>query len=79
MVSLRRAKEQGCIDADHPDSYGHYREAAVTAIKHHWWWKVVCMCVRERVCVCVCVCVHACVCVCACACVHACVCVYVYA
>ena len=54
MVSLCRAKERGCIDADHPDSYGHYREAAVTAIKHHWWWKV---------CVCVCVCL---LCVCTC-------------
>ena len=29
-----------CTNAAHPDSYGHYREAIVTAIKHHWWWKV---------------------------------------
>ena len=40
MVTLCRAKEQNCANADHPDSYGHYREAPVTAIKHHWWWKV---------------------------------------
>jgi hypothetical protein len=32
-----------CANAQHPDTYGHYREAIVTAIKHHWWWKV-----RER-------------------------------
>ena len=35
-----RAAKMGCINAEHPDSYGHYREAIVTAIKHHWWWKV---------------------------------------
>ena len=29
-----------CTNAEHPDSYGHYREAKITAIKHHWWWKV---------------------------------------
>ncbi len=29
-----------CSNALHPDSFGHYREASVTAIKHHWWWKV---------------------------------------
>ncbi|XP_071534649.1 uncharacterized protein [Panulirus ornatus] len=22
------------------DTYGHYREAAFTQIKHHWWWKI---------------------------------------
>ena len=35
-----RATKMGCTNAAHPDSYGHYREAIVTAIKHHWWWKV---------------------------------------
>ena len=29
-----------CTNADWPDSYGHYREAKFTQIKHHWWWKV---------------------------------------
>ena len=23
----------------YPDLYGHYREAAFTQTKHHWWWK----------------------------------------
>lgn len=35
-----RAKEIGCNNADHPDKYGHYREAKFTMTKHHWWWKV---------------------------------------
>ncbi|XP_031561260.1 alpha-1,6-mannosyl-glycoprotein 2-beta-N-acetylglucosaminyltransferase-like [Actinia tenebrosa] len=34
-----RAKEIGCNNADHPDKYGHYREAKFTMTKHHWWWK----------------------------------------
>ena len=56
METLCRAKEIKCTNADHPDGYGHYREAPVTAIKHHWWWKV-CVCV----CVYMCVCARACV------------------
>ncbi|XP_024935688.1 alpha-1,6-mannosyl-glycoprotein 2-beta-N-acetylglucosaminyltransferase isoform X2 [Cephus cinctus] len=28
-----------CINAKHPDLYGHYREAKFTQTKHHWWWK----------------------------------------
>ncbi|XP_063987019.1 alpha-1,6-mannosyl-glycoprotein 2-beta-N-acetylglucosaminyltransferase isoform X5 [Diachasmimorpha longicaudata] len=28
-----------CINAQHPDLYGHYREAKFTQTKHHWWWK----------------------------------------
>ncbi|KAL5283248.1 MGAT2 family protein [Megaselia abdita] len=28
-----------CINALHPDLYGHYREAKFTQTKHHWWWK----------------------------------------
>lgn len=24
---------------NHPDLYGHYREAKFTQTKHHWWWK----------------------------------------
>lgn len=35
-----RAKRSGCNNADHPDQYGHYREAKFTMTKHHWWWKV---------------------------------------
>ncbi|KAK8747086.1 hypothetical protein OTU49_016985, partial [Cherax quadricarinatus] len=23
-----------------PDMYGHYREAQLTQMKHHWWWKI---------------------------------------
>ncbi|XP_037955796.1 alpha-1,6-mannosyl-glycoprotein 2-beta-N-acetylglucosaminyltransferase isoform X2 [Teleopsis dalmanni] len=28
-----------CKNALSPDLYGHYREAKLTQIKHHWWWK----------------------------------------
>ncbi|XP_033212706.1 alpha-1,6-mannosyl-glycoprotein 2-beta-N-acetylglucosaminyltransferase-like isoform X2 [Belonocnema kinseyi] len=28
-----------CKNAEHPDLYGHYREAKYTQTKHHWWWK----------------------------------------
>ncbi|XP_052127085.1 alpha-1,6-mannosyl-glycoprotein 2-beta-N-acetylglucosaminyltransferase isoform X1 [Frankliniella occidentalis] len=28
-----------CTNMDHPDLYGHYREAKFTQTKHHWWWK----------------------------------------
>ena len=35
-----RASEASCTNAKHPDQFGHYREAAITAIKHHWWWKI---------------------------------------
>ncbi|AWP19671.1 putative 6-mannosyl-glycoprotein 2-beta-N-acetylglucosaminyltransferase-like [Scophthalmus maximus] len=34
------AVKTGCLNAEHPDSYGHYREAAITQTKHHWWWKL---------------------------------------
>jgi alpha-1,6-mannosyl-glycoprotein beta-1,2-N-acetylglucosaminyltransferase len=34
------AEAMNCTNAEHPDSYGHYREAKITAVKHHWWWKV---------------------------------------
>jgi alpha-1,6-mannosyl-glycoprotein beta-1,2-N-acetylglucosaminyltransferase len=36
---VHRAKRSGCNNADHPDQYGHYREAKFTMTKHHWWWK----------------------------------------
>lgn len=34
-----RAHLLQCNNADHPDRYGHYREAKFTMTKHHWWWK----------------------------------------
>ncbi|KAG8034004.1 hypothetical protein G9C98_008485 [Cotesia typhae] len=34
-----RALALKCINAQHPDLYGHYREAKFTQTKHHWWWK----------------------------------------
>ena len=34
------AISQGCVNAEWPDKYGHYREAKYTQTKHHWWWKV---------------------------------------
>lgn len=34
------ALKTGCLNAEHPDSYGHYREASITQTKHHWWWKM---------------------------------------
>ena len=40
ILSLFRAKEIGCNNAETPDMFGHYREAKYTMTKHHWWWKV---------------------------------------
>nr|XP_057930468.1 alpha-1,6-mannosyl-glycoprotein 2-beta-N-acetylglucosaminyltransferase [Doryrhamphus excisus] len=39
-ASKEDARETGCLNAEYPDSYGHYREASVTQTKHHWWWKL---------------------------------------
>ncbi|XP_072552055.1 alpha-1,6-mannosyl-glycoprotein 2-beta-N-acetylglucosaminyltransferase [Salminus brasiliensis] len=39
-ISKENARKTGCINADHPDTYGHYREASITQTKHHWWWKL---------------------------------------
>lgn len=39
-ISKDDALKTGCLNAKHPDSYGHYREAAITQTKHHWWWKL---------------------------------------
>ncbi|XP_050420996.1 alpha-1,6-mannosyl-glycoprotein 2-beta-N-acetylglucosaminyltransferase isoform X2 [Adelges cooleyi] len=33
------AIKRNCVNAMHPDQYGHYREAKFTQTKHHWWWK----------------------------------------
>ncbi|BFZ02173.1 hypothetical protein BsWGS_05212 [Bradybaena similaris] len=29
-----------CNNAEHPDKYGHYREAKYCQAKHHWMWKL---------------------------------------
>nr|XP_012311694.1 alpha-1,6-mannosyl-glycoprotein 2-beta-N-acetylglucosaminyltransferase [Aotus nancymaae] len=34
------ALKLGCINAEYPDSFGHYREAKFSQTKHHWWWKL---------------------------------------
>lgn len=39
-ISKDNALKTGCLNAEHPDSYGHYREAFITQTKHHWWWKL---------------------------------------
>ncbi|XP_064412694.1 alpha-1,6-mannosyl-glycoprotein 2-beta-N-acetylglucosaminyltransferase-like [Latimeria chalumnae] len=39
-ISRADALQSGCHNALHPDMYGHYREAAFTQPKHHWWWKL---------------------------------------
>lgn len=39
-ISKEDAVKKGCLNAECPDSYGHYREASFTQTKHHWWWKL---------------------------------------
>ncbi|KAJ8387859.1 hypothetical protein AAFF_G00150080 [Aldrovandia affinis] len=39
-ISKEEALKKGCLNAECPDSYGHYREASFTQTKHHWWWKL---------------------------------------
>ncbi|XP_038612559.1 LOW QUALITY PROTEIN: alpha-1,6-mannosyl-glycoprotein 2-beta-N-acetylglucosaminyltransferase [Tachyglossus aculeatus] len=34
------ALKRGCLNAEYPDSFGHYREARFSQTKHHWWWKL---------------------------------------
>jgi len=34
------ALKRGCNNAEHPDKYGHYREARFAQTKHHWFWKI---------------------------------------
>lgn len=34
------AIKSGCLNARNSDTYGHYREANFTQMKHHWWWKL---------------------------------------
>ncbi|XP_023317641.1 alpha-1,6-mannosyl-glycoprotein 2-beta-N-acetylglucosaminyltransferase isoform X2 [Trichogramma pretiosum] len=38
-IRKEQAAQMGCTNAQHPDLYGHYREAKFTQTKHHWWWK----------------------------------------
>ncbi|XP_050394032.1 alpha-1,6-mannosyl-glycoprotein 2-beta-N-acetylglucosaminyltransferase-like isoform X2 [Patella vulgata] len=39
-IGPETAKIVGCSNADHPDLYGHYREAKFSQMKHHWTWKI---------------------------------------
>lgn len=31
--------EEGCLHKNYKDSYGNYRSANHSQLKHHWWWK----------------------------------------
>ncbi|KRY77248.1 Alpha-1,6-mannosyl-glycoprotein 2-beta-N-acetylglucosaminyltransferase, partial [Trichinella pseudospiralis] len=39
-IDKAQAQKEKCLNWDSPDRYGHYREASLTQIKHHWWWKI---------------------------------------
>uniref|UniRef100_A0A8C0GF76 Alpha-1,6-mannosyl-glycoprotein 2-beta-N-acetylglucosaminyltransferase n=1 Tax=Chelonoidis abingdonii TaxID=106734 RepID=A0A8C0GF76_CHEAB len=39
-IDKAAALRLGCINAEYPDSFGHYREARFSQTKHHWWWKL---------------------------------------
>ena len=39
-ITEQDALKLKCINAKYPDFYGHYREAAMTQMKHHWVWKL---------------------------------------
>lgn len=39
-LDKKAALKLGCINAEYPDSFGHYREAKFSQVKHHWWWKL---------------------------------------
>ncbi|XP_075700126.1 alpha-1,6-mannosyl-glycoprotein 2-beta-N-acetylglucosaminyltransferase [Rhinoderma darwinii] len=39
-IEKNDAIKLGCINAEYPDSFGHYREAKFSQTKHHWWWKL---------------------------------------
>lgn len=34
------AKTKKCLNYPWPDTFGNYREAKISNIKHHWWWKL---------------------------------------
>jgi len=38
-IKKEKALASSCINAEWPDTHGHYREAQFTQTKHHWWWK----------------------------------------
>lgn len=39
-VKKDQAIKLKCNNANHPDKYGHYREAKYCQTKHHWFWKL---------------------------------------
>ncbi|XP_059157422.1 alpha-1,6-mannosyl-glycoprotein 2-beta-N-acetylglucosaminyltransferase-like isoform X2 [Physella acuta] len=39
-VKKEEAVALKCNNAEHPDKYGHYREAKYCQAKHHWIWKL---------------------------------------
>ncbi|CAG2203005.1 MGAT2 [Mytilus edulis] len=39
-VKKDQALKIKCNNANHPDKYGHYREAKYCQTKHHWFWKL---------------------------------------
>lgn len=39
-IKRTEAERMKCNNYNHPDLYGHYREAKFTQMKHHWWWKL---------------------------------------
>ncbi|CAG0887461.1 unnamed protein product [Cyprideis torosa] len=39
-VSKTVAQRLKCLNAEHPDRFGHYRVAHMMQIKHHWVWKL---------------------------------------
>lgn len=39
-IERSEAIKSGCLNAFNDDTYGHYREAKFTQMKHHWWWKL---------------------------------------
>jgi alpha-1,6-mannosyl-glycoprotein beta-1,2-N-acetylglucosaminyltransferase len=39
-IGRAAALQKGCLNARNNDTYGHYREAKFTQMKHHWWWKL---------------------------------------
>ncbi|KAK7069114.1 Alpha-1,6-mannosyl-glycoprotein 2-beta-N-acetylglucosaminyltransferase, partial [Halocaridina rubra] len=40
LFRIVQNRDLKCLNRDWPDTYGHYREASFTQIKHHWWWKI---------------------------------------
>ncbi|KAE9554829.1 hypothetical protein FO519_001944 [Halicephalobus sp. NKZ332] len=39
-IQRKEAKLINCNNWNSPDTYGHYRSAPLTQIKHHFWWKM---------------------------------------